>query len=148
MKKTNLLLFSTAFSLLLLIGCGSGPTLIPVEGVLTSNGHPIEAEVVFIPDPKNQAVTEGSATSGPDGRYALRSVHGAGVAEGAYVVRVKPIVPDSAKLGEVDPAMATFGQAVGQGADDQDAATERSFSAEVGPQTTSFDFDLKAAPAN
>ncbi|MEO6809326.1 MAG: hypothetical protein ABI353_09475 [Isosphaeraceae bacterium] len=132
----------------LLLGCGSGPTLIPVEGVLTSNGDPIEAKVSFVPDPMNPELTEGWATSGSDGRYALRCVHGAGVAEGTYVVRIKPIVSASANLGEVDPAMATFGQAVGHGSGDADTGTERTFMDEVGPQSTVLNFDLKPESAN
>lgn len=148
MRVLETIVFPTAVATLLLHGCGSGPTLVPVEGVLTSKGNPIVAEVVFIPDPENSELTEGSATSGSNGRYELLSVHGAGVAEGSYVVRIKPVVADSANPGEVDPAMAAFGQAVGRGADDAGSGTEWTFPAEVGARATVLNFDLKPVPAN
>lgn len=85
-----------ALLLLLLGGCG-GSGLIPVKGVLTLDGTPVEgAMIAFI------AEDGGSAAQGwtrPDGTFALESGDQTGIKPGKYKITVLkvPITADKGK---------------------------------------------------
>jgi hypothetical protein len=83
--------------LLLALGCGGGESgLLPASGTVTLDGGPLAgALVMFIPegDTKGQG---GSATTGADGRYEVKSAKGGnGLQPGSYRVTVsKRLLPD------------------------------------------------------
>lgn len=70
----------------LVIGCGGGPKLLPVAGVVTLDGQPIaDAGVLFVP------VEGGAPASGATdsaGRFRLSTTNRSGVLAGRYRVAV------------------------------------------------------------
>jgi hypothetical protein len=100
----------------LLAGCRSGePRLVPVSGTLTLNGRPFEgAEIEFMPDPGNTAITPGTDVSGPEGNYKIMHRNRSGLAPGKYRVVitkkaqfVQANVPEDMKD---DPYMVALGR--------------------------------------
>lgn len=79
---------------LLAAGCGGegGPALVPVEGTVTMDGKPYaNANVSFIPDASNSAVTSGSAITADDGSYKARYLSRYGLAPGKYKVTIQKL---------------------------------------------------------
>lgn len=67
-------------------GCG-GDTLVPVEGIVTLDGKPVEgATVVFVPD--NAPGRPAQAFTDADGRFQLSTVSQRGAQPGTYKVLV------------------------------------------------------------
>ena len=96
---------------LLLVGCGGGrdaslPGLEPVSGTVTLDGQSLDgASVSFVPAGTTPG-TGASGTTGPDGKYELRSPQGeTGTPAGDYrVVVSKLAMPDgSAPPANVPP---------------------------------------------
>ncbi len=149
-----------ALPVLVLSGCSGGPTLLPVSGTVTINNKPLaDAEVVFTPDPNNQAITAGVDTTGPQGTYRAMYQGRAGLAAGKYTVTVTPKLTDAASLPaemKDDPGMVAAGNLVHQetlkkggmmkkGAEKAAPPQEKksTFNADVAPGKTVFDFDVK-----
>jgi hypothetical protein len=79
-----------------LSGCSpSGPTYNTVQGTVRVDGQPVEgAVIVFMPQPGSD-VHGGSARTGPDGRYDVRSSQWPGLQSGSYRVMIRRFVrPD------------------------------------------------------
>jgi len=97
------------------VGCGeSGPTLVPVEGILTLDGKPLEeATVSFMPDPSNTEVTAGMGLTEEDGKFYARHNGRYGLAVGRYKVTFSKTAepPPGAKIPagmENDPLQQEF----------------------------------------
>src|SRR5262245_27155263 len=94
-----------------LAGCGSGPKLVPVTGTVTLDGKPLEgANIVFVPDPGNAAITQGTDLTGASGNYKVMYNNRTGISPGKYKVAVSKL---QAKPGvtlpeefQRDPVMA------------------------------------------
>jgi hypothetical protein len=165
MRQIAMLLVASAA----VAGCGSGDEtssykLVPVNGVVTMNGKPLEgAEVAFTPDGSNAPSTPGSDFTGPEGNYKAMFRGRSGLAPGKYrVIVTKTILPggDSKNVPEEmkdDPTMlahAAEARAKAQGRTGKTAEAapikieqvfEREVSATGGPQD--FDVKVKATAA-
>ena len=145
----------------LLSGCGSGG-LVPVDGVVTLNGEPIEgAAILFSPTSANKEGSIGTDSTGPEGNFRLSSAGRSGIVPGKYNVLVtKEIVIGGGTAdrftmvdedgNEVeDPYMAQI--AAGEGmagsgvAAPETVKAEEVFEREVPADGATFDFDLKAS---
>lgn len=134
-----------------LVGCGSGPRLVPVSGTVTHNGKPMEADVLFTPDPGNEAITIGKDTSGPAGNYKIMFGNRSGLAPGKYLVTVteklasEPISDEDAEMQAM--ARASLPEAQRQAPENapKEAATQ-TFNVEVKAGEPVYDFDVKSAP--
>ena len=82
----------TALLLVTSLGCGGGPNLVGVSGVVTREGQPVEnVQVTFMPQTGRPAWGATDA----EGRYTLEFAQGdLGVVPGKYKVVVKYIYPD------------------------------------------------------
>jgi len=74
------------------LGCGGGPGLVGVSGVVTRGGQPVEnVQVTFMPETGRPAWGATDA----EGRYTLEFAQGdLGIVPGKYKVVVKYIYPD------------------------------------------------------
>jgi len=137
------------------IGCGSGPKLVPVTGVVTLNGKPLGGAVIqFLPDPATGEVYTAEDLTGPEGNYKAQTKGRSGVVPGKYrVVVTKDMTPPPpAAISEQfkdDPFMANLsarGPEVGKTAkkDTGVSKLEGEFSREIPPEGGQFDFDVKA----
>jgi len=139
----------------LLIGCGgSGPKLVPVTGVVTLNGKPLEgAAVSFHPDPSNKEGLPGEDITGPQGNYKITTNGRSGVVPGKYHIVVTKVLTDATKVNEAfkdDPFMAqmSVGPEVGKDAAKTAALREKntiegSFDREVPLEGKELDLDVK-----
>ncbi len=142
------------------VGCGSGDEtesikLVPVTGVVSLNGKPVEgASVTFTPNAGSKPNTPGSDMSGPEGTYKLMYRGRSGVTPGKYKVTVsKTFEPADAKVPEEfkdDPVLAAMEkqkalqrQQIKQGKKAVSTSVEESFEREVSERGEVFDFDLK-----
>jgi len=135
------------------IGCGSGPKLVPVTGVVTLNGKPLgEAVIQFLPDPATEDTYPADDITGPEGNYKAQTNGRSGVVPGKYrVVVTKVITPPPAAVSEQfkdDPFMAELssrppdvGKTAKKAADNK---VQGEFSREIPPEGGEFDFDVKA----
>jgi hypothetical protein len=138
-------------ALLVSAGCGSGPTLVPVTGVVTLNGEPLEgAELTFIPDQTNDEMTPGGDSTGPEGNYKAMYNYRSGLAPGKYTV----LISKKANSGEGvedappeimgDPYMAAMaGYAVEVLPEKYSDPLKSDFTIEVPPEGGVFEFDVK-----
>jgi len=136
------------------IGCGSGPKLVPVSGVVTLNGKPLgEAVIQFLPDPATADSLPADDVTGPEGNYKAQSKGRSGVVPGKYRVVITkvntPIPPAVSEQFKDDPFMAELssrppdvGKAAKKAADG--TKIEEAFSREIPPEGGVFDFDVKA----
>lgn len=92
-------------ALLAMLGCSSGvpdyPDTVPVSGTVTQGGKPVDgATVTFHPAEEGELKHAASGTTGPDGKFALRTFFSAAAVEegavpGAYKVTVAKVpLPD------------------------------------------------------
>ena len=82
---------------LVLAGCGGGPKLVPVAGVVTLDGDPLEgATLSFIPLEGNTVATSGTEVSGASGNFQMTFKGRSGLAPGTYRVLVS-------KTEEIEP---------------------------------------------
>ncbi|GIW99923.1 MAG: hypothetical protein KatS3mg111_3256 [Pirellulaceae bacterium] len=90
-----------------LSGCGGDklPT-VPVSGVVTLDGKPLEgATVTFVP--QSPGARTASALTGSDGRFVLTTVKGGdGAVPGTYAVTIKKVVPGQQTAPVDDPRMS------------------------------------------
>ncbi|WZO98282.1 carboxypeptidase-like regulatory domain-containing protein [Isosphaeraceae bacterium EP7] len=135
-------------TLVVISGCGSEEDripLLPVSGIVTSNGKPLaNASIVFLPEPKNEVSTPGNDVSGPDGTFKLMWRSRAGVSAGKYRAVVTEASPAENLTTGIDPYMARLGKEVSQTAKkNAPAPARKEFPVEVSATKTTFDFDLK-----
>lgn len=98
----SMLLGSWGLLLLVAGGCGSGNTTIPVEGVVTLDGQPLEgAAVNFVPDPKGRPAHGETDAAGKfqlstfaPGDGAIPGVHKVGVSKIEKPVGAPGLTPD------------------------------------------------------
>src|SRR4051794_1849999 len=152
---TRICAAAASTALLCLVGCGgSGPKLVPVTGIVTLNGKPLEgAAVSFHPDPSNKEGLPGEDTTGPQGNYKITTKGRSGVVPGKYHIVVSKLLVDPTKVNEAfkdDPFMAQMstGPEVGKDAAKIAALREKntieaSFDREVPPEGGPQDLDVK-----
>jgi len=104
------------------IGCGSGPKLVPVSGVVTFNGKPLgEAVIQFLPDPPTDHAHPADDVTDPEGNYQAETKGRYGAVPGKYrVVITKDTTPIPAAVSEQfkdDPFMAGLSSPPGWGED-------------------------------
>ncbi|WP_169978776.1 carboxypeptidase-like regulatory domain-containing protein [Tautonia rosea] len=84
---------------LILVGCGGGPKLVPVAGIVTLDGQPLEgAEIAFVPVASEGEATSGSDRTGPNGNFQMTFKGRRGLAPGKYrvlVSKTEEIAPPS-----------------------------------------------------
>ncbi|WP_169975767.1 carboxypeptidase-like regulatory domain-containing protein [Tautonia rosea] len=147
------MLFSVAVvsALLISTGCGSGPKLVPVSGIVTLNGEPLEgAELTFVPDPGNAEMTPGGDQTGPNGNYKAMYNFRSGLAPGKYTVLIskKTGTGEGAENAppEImgDPTMAAMGGYMEETLPEKYADPLKSdFNIEVPEEGGVFEFDVK-----
>ncbi|MGE3821108.1 MAG: carboxypeptidase-like regulatory domain-containing protein [Isosphaeraceae bacterium] len=140
--------------LLALVGCGeSGPKLVPVSGVVTLNGKPLEgAEVSFVPDPTNKDSTPGNDKTGPEGNYKAMFQGRSGLAPGKYVVLISKkadappgiVLPPEMQMDTFQQEMAGLRKETLPSKYTDAMKTEQP-PIEVGENGGTFDFDVKAS---
>src|SRR5207248_798293 len=88
----------------------SGPKLVPVSGVVTLDGKPLEgATVSFLPIPSNEMGQLGEDITSPSGDYTAMTKGRSGLVPGKYRVVVTKFLIDPAKIHVAfkdDPFMA------------------------------------------
>jgi hypothetical protein len=137
-------------------GCGeSGPKLVPVAGVVTLNGKPLEGAVVsFHPDPSNKEGKPGEDITGPEGNYKVNTNGRSGLVPGKYHVSVTKLSVDSSKVSEAfkdDPFMAqlsTSGPEVGRDAQKKTKPKDQiegAFDREIPPEGGEQNFDVRGS---
>jgi hypothetical protein len=136
------------------VGCGeSGPSLVPVSGVVTLNGKPLEGAVVsFLPDSSNQQGQPGEDLTGPSGNYKAMTRGRSGLVPGKYRVVVSKSLVDPSKIPDAfkdDPFMAQLSAdgPAGKAAKKKDSSKDKiegKFSRDVPPEGGQLDFDVKA----
>jgi len=141
-------LASTTAMVLVVVGCGDGPALVPVAGVVTLDGKPLEgATLSFVPAAGNAISTAGSDATGPSGNFKMTFNGRAGLAPGKYSVLVskaeevsnsgKKIPPEFAKASLEKMLMGVTKETIPP----QKLARE----IEVPPEgATDFDLDFKS----
>jgi len=136
------------------VGCGSGgPSLVPVHGVVTLNGKPLEgAAVSFLPDAENKEGMPGEDITGPSGNYKAMTRGRSGLAVGKYKVQISKLPAASATSEQFkeDPFMASLSTSGPDAAKTKKKAPgsekiEQMFDREVPPGGGQIDFDVKAA---
>jgi len=87
-------------SLTLVLGCGpSGPVVVPVTGVVTLDGTPVEgASVMFMPVAVGQLPAVGITDK--DGKFELETDGKKGAVEGDYAAVVSKITIEGIKVNE------------------------------------------------
>jgi hypothetical protein len=124
-----------------LIGCGkeapyTGETRFPLKGKVTFNGQPLDgATISFIPQDENARPAGGPIVNG---EYSVRAEQGGN--KGNYRVEIRWLTPTGKKRHDDD---------TGEEVDIVEEALPRKFNdaselkADVGPDKTEFNFDLK-----
>jgi len=106
-----------AMMVLSLAGCNSGPagpTLVPVEGVVTLDDKPLSGAVLLFQPQGNTAGQGGTARTDAAGKFALTSfdLKDKGAAAGTYRVtiskKVKPDGSDFQPSPDEDPMLAAY----------------------------------------
>jgi hypothetical protein len=97
-------------ALLLAVGCGSGPKLIPVEGQVTVGGQPLKTgTVTFHPDTSKGNTAKYPhfplGTIDPSGKYSLSTGGKPGAPPGHYKVAVHAAVPSDPKDEYSEPRL-------------------------------------------
>jgi hypothetical protein len=141
-------LASTTAMVLVVVGCGDGPTLVPVSGVVTLDGKPLEgATLSFIPAPGNAISTPGSDATGPTGNFKMSFNGRAGLAPGKYSVLVSKAEEVSNPSKKVPPefAKASFEKMLMGATKETIPAQKLTREVEVPPEgVTDFDLDFKS----
>lgn len=88
-------LFSPFFSLFLLlpfaaVGC-SGPTFVPLEGVLTLDGEPVEGATVCLTPKDREVGRDAAGTCDSSGRFVVSTGSDPGCVVGEYSISVLKI---------------------------------------------------------
>jgi hypothetical protein len=100
-------LASTTAMVLVVVGCGDGPTLVPVAGVVTLDGKPLEgATLSFVPAPGNAVSTPGSDATGPTGNFKMSFNGRSGLAPGKYAVMLSKTEEDTSSGKKIPPEFA------------------------------------------
>jgi len=99
---------ATLSLVLLGFGCSDGPALVPVSGVVTLDGEPLEgATLSFIPVPGNPISTSGTDVTGPKGNFQMTYNGRSGLAPGKYTVKISKTVEVAPPKGkEISPIFA------------------------------------------
>ncbi len=86
-----------------LIGCGGGSDgRVPVSGIVTLDGNPLEgATVTYRPGPGTQG-NGGFGTTGPDGHFEITYQNARGLVPGTYRVTVTRMPKGEAAKGLID----------------------------------------------
>lgn len=89
-------------------GCGDGPKLVPVSGVVTLDGEPLEgATLSFVPVAGAGVSTSGTDMTGPKGNFQITYNGRAGLVPGKYKVMVSKTEDVAPKNGkEISPVFA------------------------------------------
>lgn len=150
---------AAAALIVIAVGCGeSGPSLVPVTGVVTCNGKPLEgAVIVFHPDSTNKEGLPGEDITGPDGNYVVNSNGRSGLVPGKYHILVTKLPENTAPVYEAfkdDPYMAQLssnGPELRRGAASRKRTHEQlegAFDRDVAPSGGIQDFDVKFRAAS
>jgi hypothetical protein len=94
--KSPLVLLAVFLSLSIIAGCGSGLHFVPVEGVVTLDGKPIDKATVLLIAPVSEKGDKGlpaTAITDTDGRFSLTSanIH-KGAVPGQYQIVVTKLI--------------------------------------------------------
>src|SRR5262249_13020597 len=82
-----------------LCGWGGGPKLVPVSGIVTLNGKPMQdAAILFLPDPSNKDGLPGQDQTGPEGNYKVMTLDRAGLVPGKYKVVITRSTVEASKI--------------------------------------------------
>ncbi|WP_435016223.1 carboxypeptidase-like regulatory domain-containing protein [Tundrisphaera sp. TA3] len=131
-------------------GCGGGSVpFYPVKGTITFNGKPYpDANVAFVPEPDNAAITAGVGATDAEGNYAITSEK-SGLSAGKYRVVVTPNAPEGGQYEDEEQrrmALASLGiDPLKQAAKEGRPGGE--FQAEVKAEANVFDFEVKGKAA-
>jgi len=143
-------------------GCGPGLTLVPMSGVVTLDGSPLEgATVAFVPNTPNPDGESSFGVSGPDGRYEIATAGSRGVVPGKYQVTVVKIDVNTALLPEeyqefkddlpmlaqLFPPETKKGRRRPPKSLPPMVKIEGAFAHDVPPAGGTFDLDVKSKPA-
>jgi hypothetical protein len=141
-------LASTTAMVLVVVGCGDGPALVPVAGVVTLDGKPLEgATLSFIPAPGNVVSTAGNDATGPTGNFKMTFNGRSGLAPGKYSVLVSKTeeVSDSGKKIPPEFAKASLEKMLMGAAKETIPPQKLAREVEVPPDgATDFDLDFKS----
>lgn len=109
MKKKYICYFIIVMSVFILPGCGNRSPIVPVSGVVTLDGKPLEGFKVFFQpvniDPSRPALTA-SAITDSQGYFQLKTIEDyprVGVSVGEYRVRISWFDPNGHTVGETEP---------------------------------------------
>jgi len=96
---------ASALLVAMVAGCGEGPRLVPVSGIATLDGKPIEgATLSFMPTSGNVTSTPGTDVTGPDGNFSMTYSGRAGLAPGKYKVLIsksEEVAPKGKEISDV-----------------------------------------------
>jgi hypothetical protein len=107
LKRTYGVLASLTAMLLIIAGCSDGPALVPVAGIVTLDGKPLEgATLSFVPLPGNPISTAGTDATGPAGNFKMTYDGRSGLAPGKYAVSVSKSVDATPSGKEISPIFA------------------------------------------
>jgi hypothetical protein len=107
LTRTYGMLASVSATLLAVVGCSDGPTLVPVAGVVTLDGKPLEgATLSFVPLPGNPVSTAGTDATGPSGNFKMTYNGRAGLAPGKYSVAVSKTEDATPAGKQISPIFA------------------------------------------
>jgi hypothetical protein len=129
-----------------MIGCGDGgPKLVPVGGVVTLSGKPLEGAFVrFDPLPVNKEGLPGEDTTGPEGNYKAMTKGRSGLVPGKYHVVVIKLLKAASKDDPFMDQLTAEVPDVGKNAKQKNAAEqiEAQFDREVHSTGGTLDFDI------
>jgi len=88
--------FGDLLLVLMLAGCGNSSGLVPVQGVLTLDGEPVDgAAVAFVPEAEGGRAAQ--AMTDEDGSFRLETTDRVGIKPGKYKVTVFKLAEGAAK---------------------------------------------------
>jgi len=91
----------------LISGCGDGPSLVPVSGIVTLDGKPLEgATLSFVPVAGNPISTGGSDVTGPNGNFKMTYQGRTGLAPGKYKILISKTEEVIPKGKDISPIFA------------------------------------------
>lgn len=136
-------LWSLALIVTVIAGCGSGRSLVLVEGQVTLDGKPLsDASVMFLPTEKGPSAY---GVTNSDGHFKLTTVNDAGAMRGSYQVAIakRKYVPP--KPGQPAPPGGLVAEWYSP---TQFANPDTSgLTAHVGDGANDFKFEISSAPS-